>query len=311
MAQTDNLLELIDSFPDAFTAVQSTAPTALHLAHTSNADLEDSSHEALDPQLRQLITEFPSAFVDPTPESLAKAEVAGTDSASTVQEMNEPLQASTGEHTTAIVNTQQSVVAESLTPWQSAQPGLYSQALKRQVSTMTWGQVELYLTYGDGGLQSLWVTVGKSGTEVQSLCEAIARLINLLLAQQVPILDIAKQIRGIRGADSEGLGPNRIMGLADLIGKVLQEAPTAVTSPSTAPAHEQTDTPSALMSSGNGNGHSPSDTTSTDKLQAEIWTTLTDHDHAASVCPECGAELHQVNGCSGGACVVCGYSSCS
>lgn len=311
MAQTDSLLELMDSFPDAFTAVQSTFPATLSPADTANASLEHSSNEALDPQLRQLIAEFPSAFVNPTTESLAKTDVAGTDATSTDQKRNELLQASPAENTTAIVNPQQSTAAESLTPWQSAQPGLYSQALKRQVSTMTWGQVEVYLTYEDEGLQCLWVTVGKSGTEVQSLCEAIARLINLLLAQQVPILDIAKQIRGIRGADSEGLGPNRIMGLADLIGKVLQEAPTGVALASAAPAHEKSDTSSAPMSSnGNGNGYS-SETPSTDILQAEIWTTLTDHDHAASVCPECGAELHQVNGCSGGACVVCGYSSCS
>ena len=188
-------------------------------------------------------------------------------------------------------------------PLPIAQPGTYSHALTRTISTFTWGQIEVHLTYGDSSLQSVWATVGKSGTEVQSLCEAIARLINVLLATQIPIPDIARQIRGIRGADSEGLGPNRFLGLADLIGKVLQEAPTTLTP--TQPSQEQVAPPKHNghngNGNGNGNGHNGNGNGSqTALMPAEVWTTIADHDHAASICPECGAELHQVNGCSGG-----------
>lgn len=302
MTQTDQLLDLMDSFPDAFKEVQPTEEKTAAALSSIDPDL--------DPSLQQLIAEFPSAFVDPAINLVAQKATSQSDSTNMEAAEQPTSVAEDAENgVTAIVNAQPIAAVSSLP---TAQPGTYAQALRRQISTMTWGQVELYLTYGDDGLQSIWVTVGKSGTEVQSLCEAIARLINLLLAQQVPIPDIARQIRGIRGADSEGLGPNRILGLADLIGKVLQEAPTVLAP--TQPESKQEDTVQAhpKHNGHSGNGHSNGNGTQvTDLMPAEVWATIADHDHAASVCPECGAELHQVNGCSGGACVVCGYSSCS
>lgn len=284
MAQTDDLLGLIDSFPDAFNQVESKANSAVQI------------DPALAPQLQQLMAEFPSAFVDPA------THLGGEDS------LADPVSEEPNLPDTEAVKETIDVVQPTPSPLPSAQPGTYAHALTRTISTFTWGQVEIYLTYGDSGLQSVWVTVGKSGTEVQSLCEAIARLINQLLVNQIPIPDIARQIRGIRGADSEGLGPNRFLGLADLIGKVLQEAPTAWRP--TQPSQEEAVQPQQNGHNGNGLGHNH-DAQATAEMPTDMWTTIADHDHAASICPECGAELHQVNGCSGGACVVCGYSSCS
>ncbi|UJB71213.1 ribonucleotide reductase [Acaryochloris sp. 'Moss Beach'] len=293
MTQTDDLLGLMDSFPDAFEQVQSATGMADIAAITPDVD------PALAPQLQQLIAEFPSAFMDPV------TNLGGEDSQSElVNEDSALAETAIEEAVTIAVDTPPT--ATSVNPLPLAQPGTYSNALTRQISTMTWGQVELYLTYGDSGLQSMWVTVGKSGTEVQSLCEAIVRLINLLLANQIPIPDIARQIRGIRGADSEGLGPNRILGLADLIGKVLQEAPESLAP--TQPTDRQEEAVQTLANNGNGSSNGTQVVT---LMPTDTWTTIADHDHEASICPECGAELHQVNGCSGGACVVCGYSSCS
>ena len=294
MAQTDDLLGLMDSFPEAFQQVSPTESEAGGTAPSPHID------PALDPQLQQLIAEFPSAFIDPA------VTVDGDDSSSEPTCEDASLAATVAEE--AVTPPPQ---AAAYNPLPLAQPGTYSHALTRTISTFTWGQIEVHLTYGDSGLQSVWATVGKSGTEVQSLCEAIARLINLLLVNQIPIPEIARQIRGIRGADSEGLGPNRFLGLADLIGKVLQEAPTTLTP--TQPSQEQAAPPkqNGHNGNGNGNGHNGNAAQATALMPAEVWTTIADHDHAASICPECGAELHQVNGCSGGACVVCGYSSCS
>jgi len=289
MAQTDDLLGLIDRFPGAFQQVSSSA------GEVGVPPIDP----ALDSQLQQLITEFPSAFMDP-------AIALGTEKS---------LSTSTDEDSTLATSEAEEAVSPTVEPKTAsnplpvAQPGTYSHALTRTISTFTWGQVEMHLTYGDSGLQSVWATVGKSGTEVQSFCEAIARLINLLMANQIPIPDIAHQIRGIRGADSEGLGPNRFLGLADLIGKVLQEAP--ITWTLTQPSPVEAD-PAPLQQNGhNGNGNGNGNGAQAAQMPSEVWTTLADHDHAASICPECGSELHQVNGCSGGACVVCGYSSCS
>jgi hypothetical protein len=201
----------------------------------------------------------------------------------------------------------------------------YDRALQRHIPTFTWGEVQVYFTYGDSSLRSMWITVGKSGTEVQSLCEAIARLINLLLSRQVPIPEICRQIRGIRGADSEGLGPNRILGLADLIGKALQEAPETLAAAegesaqdvgvAIAPLPEATDI-STSPSIGTSSGDVDDATTLTEPpvqagSQASTWTIPEQGNLTAMLCPECGAELQHMNGCSGGACHVCGYSSCS
>ncbi|MGF1602860.1 MAG: hypothetical protein ACFCU8_12705 [Thermosynechococcaceae cyanobacterium] len=218
----------------------------------------------------------------------------------------------------------------------------YDRALQRHIQTFTWGEVLVYFTYRNDRLRSMWVTVGKSGTEVQSLCEAIARLINLLLSKQVPIAEICHQIRGIRGADSEGLGPHRILGLADLIGKALQEAPETLTTDLTAPHHNEVEpetedgeiasSSSSSLATANATALDAPIAASTEDLgpslethplataapvpeapttdQASTWA-IPEQNLVAMLCPECGAELQHMNGCSGGACPVCGFSSCS
>ena len=206
----------------------------------------------------------------------------------------------------------------------AAQPASYTQALQRRISTFTWGTIEVYLTYDNRGLQSVWITVGKSGTEVQSLCEAIARLVNLLLAKQTPISDIVQQLRGIRGADAEGLGPNRILGLADLIGKVVQDAPLSLADAGDPLGPAPMETSDQRPQTEGGEESTPTGWESQDKRasleggsaagglpQQSVWTSLPQDTHTAGVCPACGAELQIMNGCSGGACMVCGYSSCS
>jgi hypothetical protein len=187
-------------------------------------------------------------------------------------------------------------------------PG-YRTSLQRRLTTYTWGAIDCYFTYGETGLQQFWVTVGKSGTEVQSLCEAIARLVNLLLAQQVPVAAIVKQLRGIRGGTPEGLGPNTLLGLADLIGKVLQEAPAeAAPAPSAAAPTMQTHVEVEMLSVVETVAAMPVAVAATTNSG---WIDLSDDLLEAALCPECGAQLQQMNGCSGGACAVCGYSSCS
>jgi hypothetical protein len=140
--------------------------------------------------------------------------------------------------------------------------------------------------------------------------------VNLLLVQQVGVPEIVKQLRGIRGGTPEGLGPNTLLGLADLIGKVLQEAPATGSAPAAAvavpvPAEIPAVVEVELM-----------DVVETPVVQTPIvaspvaaaepsWLSLSDDLLEAALCPECGAQLQQMNGCSGGACAVCGFSSCS
>jgi hypothetical protein len=286
MANTAELLTLISEFPDAFTDPALGMQTS---REKSTVPVSDGTQKLL-----ELMEDFPEPFTDlespATPTTVAKAP--------------EP----------EIADTSFPTAPESV----STPPTGYSFALQRQFPTFTWGTINVALTYGSEGLQSIWVTVGKSGTETQSLCEGICRLANLLLSQKVPIPAIARELRGIRGADSEGLGPNRILGLADLIGKALQEAPETfnfgepiVTTPIekvVLPAEE----PSVSKAASNGSLLSDAlPTTTTDPVSHNGWAAVSEQNHRMGICPECGSELQAANGCSGGACLVCGYSSCS
>jgi hypothetical protein len=292
MASTQALLTLVDSFPEAFCDPEGAQ------ASISAAQGNQRQEAARIQALLDLATEFPEAFADPEAPVAASAVVA--DAPAEIRPMVEAAAAPT--------------VGASL-------PAGYELSLNRTIPTFTWGNIEAHLSYSTAGLASLWLVAGKSGTEIQSLCEAICRLTNLLLTYQVPVAEIVRQLRGIRGADSEGLGPHRVLGLADLIGKVLQEAPATLAVGAAAPvAVAQAATAAAtvqepikveavmpLSDSQNGN----SVVKSGSELLSPSLLDLSENNHRMGLCAECGSELQAMNGCSGGACLVCGFSSCS
>lgn len=283
MSQSDLLLSLVEAFPQVFAdpeAQPSLAVPAVPRASQSNQ------------YLLQWIEQFPAVFADP----------------------DAPVEVVTSDGSSPVAASEISAAPEVSTSLDALVPTGYNTALQRTVSTFTWGQIDCYLTYGSAGLERLWITVGKSGTEVQSLCEAICRLVNLLLSQQVELSTILKELRGIRGADAEGLGPQRVLGLADLIGKVLQDAPqhgfvlaNSAAQPLTGAPPVSIDIPGVAATALPATAPASAQQAAEPALEwSEILT-----EHQASLCPECGAELQQMNGCSGGACQVCGYSSCS
>jgi hypothetical protein len=293
MANTQSLLALVDTFSEAFAD-----PEAHRAGAIASPTGNQRSENARTQTLLTLVSEFPEAFADP------EAPVAPTVAVSEAA----PVKPSVAE------------VSEAFAV-EVALPTGYEWSLNRTVSTFTWGNIEAHLSYSTAGLASLWLVVGKSGTEIQSLCEAICRLTNLLLAHQVPVAEIVRQLRGIRGADSEGLGPHRILGLADLIGKVLQESPAtlavgvaapvavaqAVTAAATVMEPAKVEAVIPLSDSQNGN----SVVKSGSELLSSSLLDLSDNNHRMGLCAECGSELQAMNGCSGGACQVCGFSSCS
>jgi hypothetical protein len=292
MASTQALLTLVDSFPEAFYDPEGAQ------ASVSATQVNQRQEAARIQALLDLATEFPEAFADPEAPVAAPAVVA--EAPAEVRPVVEAVAAPT--------------VGASL-------PAGYELSLNRTIPTFTWGNIEAHLSYSTAGLASLWLVAGKSGTEIQSLCEAICRLTNLLLTYQVPVAEIVRQLRGIRGADSEGLGPHRVLGLADLIGKVLQEAPAtlavgaaapvavaqAVTATATALEPVKVEAVKPLSDSQNGN----SVVKSGSELLSPSLLDLSENNHRMGLCAECGSELQAMNGCSGGACLVCGFSSCS
>jgi hypothetical protein len=293
MASTQALLTLVNSFPEAFAD-----PEGAQVSFSTTTPANQRQEAARIQALLDLATEFPEAFADPEA-PVATSAVAKDSPNSELQPRAEA----------ATVLT----VGASL-------PAGYEFSLNRTIPTFTWGNIEAHLSYSTAGLASLWLVAGKSGTEIQSLCEAICRLTNLLLTYQVPVAEIVRQLRGIRGADSEGLGPHRVLGLADLIGKVLQEAPAtlkvgaaatvAVAQPMTAATVlEPTKVEAVMPLSDSLNGNSV--VKSGSELLSPSLLDLSENNHRMGLCAECGSELQAMNGCSGGACLVCGFSSCS
>jgi ribonucleoside-diphosphate reductase alpha chain len=168
-----------------------------------------------------------------------------------------------------------------------------------------------------------FINTAKAGSETAAVSEAIGRLISYILRLASPISptermrEIVRQLLGIGGGRSLGLGPNRVRSLPDGIGQVLdmylREKAGAL------PVME--DQRSSPVEKTNGNGGSPSVPSAGHKIedeaaaQAEAEAAFQKTSEAAlwvkigDLCPECGeAAVVNEEGCR--KCYACGYSEC-
>ncbi|WP_370734177.1 adenosylcobalamin-dependent ribonucleoside-diphosphate reductase [Paenibacillus dakarensis] len=158
-----------------------------------------------------------------------------------------------------------------------------------------------YITINDlnGIPGEIFLNVGKAGSDVFAMAEALGRVCSLFLrygdhGNKVELL--IKHLKGIGGSGAIGFGANRVESIADAVAKALENhvahnssddfdpAPVAAT---LAPAEP------AYADAGHGHGgHSSHETASRD------------------LCPSCGgASLINIEGCK--TCSNCGYSKCS
>jgi len=151
-----------------------------------------------------------------------------------------------------------------------------------------------------------FINTAKAGSETAAVSEAIGRLISYILRMTSPIKptdrmrEIVRQLIGIGGGRSLGMGPNRVRSLPDGIGQVLdmylREKAGAL------PVMEE-----KTNGNGNGNGHKIEEEVAS-SLQAElpaIPTTM----KIGDLCPECGeAAVVNEEGCR--KCYACGFSEC-
>jgi ribonucleoside-diphosphate reductase alpha chain len=153
----------------------------------------------------------------------------------------------------------------------------------------------------NGGEQPFeaFINTAKAGSETAAVSEAIGRLISYILRITSPIKptdrlrEVVRQLMGIGGGRSLGLGPNRVRSLPDGIGQVLdmylREKAGAL------PAMEE-------KPSGNGGHHT---------IEEEIAATLPPASamKIGDLCPECGeAAVVNEEGCR--KCYACGFSEC-
>jgi ribonucleoside-diphosphate reductase alpha chain len=158
----------------------------------------------------------------------------------------------------------------------------------------------------NGGAQPFeaFINTAKAGSETAAVSEAIGRLISYILRMVSPtkqtdrLREIVRQLTGIGGGRSMGLGPNRVRSLPDGIGQVfemyLREKAGA------SPATEET-------KNGNGGmGHKIEEEVEAafqPTSEAAVWVKIGD------LCPECGeAAVVNEEGCR--KCYACGYSEC-
>jgi ribonucleoside-diphosphate reductase alpha chain len=156
---------------------------------------------------------------------------------------------------------------------------------------------------GAGNPFEVFVTIGKAGSEVAAMAEALGRLIstNLRFGNHLPAKEraneIMEQLRGIGGGSSVGFGPNKVRSLPDAVAKAIGMHFGLIgyhaDEKTEAPVQETLIAPDS-HSNGHANGFSK---------QLELSTKKKD------ICPSCGdATMVFEEGCK--KCYGCGYSEC-
>jgi ribonucleoside-diphosphate reductase alpha chain len=145
-----------------------------------------------------------------------------------------------------------------------------------------------------------FINTAKAGSETAAVSEAIGRLISYILRISSPIKptdrlrEVVRQLLGIGGGRSLGLGPNRVRSLPDGIGQVLdmylREKAGAL------PVMEE-------KPGGNGNGGHTIEDEAAETVPPASTMKIGD------LCPECGeAAVVNEEGCR--KCYACGFSEC-
>ncbi|MBN2115751.1 MAG: adenosylcobalamin-dependent ribonucleoside-diphosphate reductase [Anaerolineales bacterium] len=155
-----------------------------------------------------------------------------------------------------------------------------------------------------------FINTAKAGSETAAVSEAIGRLISYILRMSSPtkqtdrLREVVRQLMGIGGGRSLGMGPNRVRSLPDGIGQILdmylRDKRSSPVDKAGAPpvAEDKRSSPDEEKPDG-GNGGHPT-------LEEEA---LLQKMKIGDLCPECGeAAVVNEEGCR--KCYACGYSEC-
>jgi ribonucleoside-diphosphate reductase alpha chain len=169
------------------------------------------------------------------------------------------------------------------------------------------GKVNVTLNGDDEGLLEVFINIGKAGSDVAALAEALGRLISVHLQIDSPqtqnerAREVADQLRSIGGSTSIGFGEQRVRSLPDAVARALELylAEIEGRGAEVVEAAEAAETPRAISAS---NGAVPRERP-TDLGQKARFTTN------GNLCPQCGnTTMYYEEGCK--KCVSCGYSEC-
>ncbi len=194
---------------------------------------------------------------------------------------------------------------------------------------------QAYVTINtNGGNQPLemFINVGKAGSDVTAMAEAVGRLISLIfrIASPIPSMErarkIAAELVGIGGARSLGYGENRVRSLPDAVAKVIDRhfgffakhrLENAVPEDATVHADSKPTAGNGQKKHETGNGKPAAYIQPPDVEPAEQPMTIPAQQMllterrvvTVDLCPGCGeASLVFEEGCK--KCYSCGYSEC-
>ena len=141
----------------------------------------------------------------------------------------------------------------------------------------------------------MFVDIGKGGSDIKAMAEALGRLASLVLRVSSPltprerIQEIVAQLTGIGGPRSTGFGRNRVRSLPDALAQALEEQ--YLLGDDVHPA-----LPSESAEFGIGEVALPEPPAPQSGVQADL-------------CPSCGnTSLVAIEGCQ--SCYNCGHSEC-
>lgn len=174
------------------------------------------------------------------------------------------------------------------------------------------GKVNITINSDEYGPFEVFVNVGKAGSDISALAEALGRLISLNLRILSPLSqtdrakEIAEQLRGIGGSRSVGFGAQQVRSLPDAVARVLEmhmemlETESEHAQESASSQQEDVEADNETRHNGNGNGvlAEQSDPISLSHLNV-----------TGNLCPRCGCNtLVYEEGCR--KCYSCGHSEC-
>lgn len=186
------------------------------------------------------------------------------------------------------------------------------------------GTVNITVNSDEEGPLEIFVNVGRSGSDVAALAEALGRLISISLRLPSPISqndrlrEMVSQLRGIGGSRTIGFGPEQVRSLPDAVGKALDEhleghpslQPHPLQLPLLHGAASAAPTVAPAVSSGvNGQNNGQGYTNGHANGHSNGLADLTTYRMTGNICPECGSStLINQEGCK--KCISCGYSEC-
>lgn len=162
------------------------------------------------------------------------------------------------------------------------------------------GTVHITINSDDQGPLEVFITVGKAGSDLMAMAEALGRMISLTLRLPSPFSRLerlsllAEQLRGIGGSRTAGFGPKQVRSLSDAVGQALGQHAAELTIMS---AIERLDA-LAAEAPPTAEGDGPT----ADQLIAAGTKP------SGILCPECGGWLTLEEGCR--KCYSCGHSEC-